>query len=430
MKIHPPTYPLSRDAFKLALTTGHGRALIHAEKFGVAEYRDEILEAATTCLVYDTQFDGYRECWLAQLCQFAGLFDTIIGQSPSGSAKDRAQRAALLKEVYLAGHSAALPQLYALCSFDNPTGKIFGCDELIQVDGEKGLIFVAKRLGEALLQDPDYSKSNWQLTCFDELNGAGRARAVLSEVAPSDPAIQHYLQVMTSDEEEGHRGNEPYAAPPVESVENILQTILTATKRERRLRAWGRKATVADRIQVMELLKMGSPPMVLVNALWCLSRTGLPEFDEAKLWLVFHEDEDVRFLAAQVFAHHREPQVRLAGLALLKRGDLLIGTRLLELSATEDDSEAILSALADKLPTDAPHGVFSNLIELLEAHETIREPLIPLFIYEFSPCMLCRERAIETLVKWGKCPQWVAEEAIKDASADIRELVESHCTAV
>ena len=170
--------------------------------------------------------------------------------------------------------------------------------------------------------------------------------------------------------------------------------------------------------------------MVLVNALWCLSRTGLPEFDEAQLWLVFHEDEDVRFLAALVFAHHREPQVRLAGLALLKRGDLLIGTRLLELSATDEDSDAILSSLADKLPTDDPHGVFSNLIELLEANETIREPLIPLHVYEFSPCMLCRERAVEILVKWGKCPQWVIKEAMKDASADIRKLVEAHPLAV
>ena len=64
-QIHPPIYPLGREAFVTALSTGHGRALIHAERFGVDEFRAEILGAAIQPLSYDTQVDGFREEWEA-----------------------------------------------------------------------------------------------------------------------------------------------------------------------------------------------------------------------------------------------------------------------------------------------------------------------------------------------------------------------------
>ncbi|RYD54758.1 MAG: hypothetical protein EOP83_21930 [Verrucomicrobiaceae bacterium] len=66
---HPPAYPLDRDAFKRALKTGHGRALVHARDFGLADFRDEVLDAAMDCKVYDEQIDGQREWWLARLCE-------------------------------------------------------------------------------------------------------------------------------------------------------------------------------------------------------------------------------------------------------------------------------------------------------------------------------------------------------------------------
>ncbi len=42
-------YPLDREAFDRTLTTGHGRTLVHAMRFGVEPYKDLILDAATHC---------------------------------------------------------------------------------------------------------------------------------------------------------------------------------------------------------------------------------------------------------------------------------------------------------------------------------------------------------------------------------------------
>jgi hypothetical protein len=424
LEIQPPAYPLSRDAFKNALCRGHGRALIHAGNFGVADFRGEILEAATTCLVYDTQFDGYREWWLARLCEAAGLIDTVINLPPDGSEKDRSQRAALLMEFAVTGHQAALPKLYEMCCFDHPDDEIYGCCELIRADGKRGLIFVAKRLGRRLIEDADYWVCDWELALFDELHGEGRGEAVLAEAALSDGDILAYLEGVRSyqSSEEKGKGARPETIRP---VEDILELIEASTEREPHLRGWGRRASREDLAKIADLLTIGRSPVTLINALLCLGRNGLPSFDAGLLWLAFHEDDNVRFHATRLFSHHDEPQVRSAGLALIGSGDLLGGTAMLRLSARNGDAEAILAALGRQDPDEDGHGILSNLVQLLERNETMREPLVPLHVYEYSPCMHCRERAIEILIKWEACPQWVLDEASRDASADIRSLVGS-----
>lgn len=425
MEIYPPAYPLSRDAFKSALIRGHGRALIHAENFGVANFESEVLEAATNCLVYDTQIDGYREWWLARLCESAGLIDAIVNLQPGGSAQDRSQRAALLMEFTGMGYQTALPKLYDMCCFDHPDHEIYGCSELIRIDGERGLIFVAKRLGGRLIQDADYWVSDWELTSFDELHGEGRGKAVLAEAALSDGDIRAYLEGVESCSLSAGTGK--IGRPEtIEPVEDIVELIKTSQKLEPRLRGWGRRAPHGHLAKVAELLTTERLPVTLINALVCLGRNGLPSFDADLLWLVFHEDDDVRFHATRLFAHHDEPQVRSAGLALIRSGDLLGGTAMLQLSARNEDVEPILSALDGENLGEEGHGILSNLIQLVERNEAIREPLIPLYVYEYSPCMHCRERAIEILIKWEACPQWLLDEASRDASADIRSLVGSH----
>ena len=105
-EIHPPSYPLNEDAFKHALTTGHGRALVHAQRFDVTEFRDAVFGAAATCLVFDPQIEGHREWWLAQLCHAAGVVERVIESPPDAAcSRNREQRACLLKEFCSLGYT-------------------------------------------------------------------------------------------------------------------------------------------------------------------------------------------------------------------------------------------------------------------------------------------------------------------------------------
>lgn len=426
LEISQPAYPLSREAFKRALTTGHGRALVHARNFDATEFRKDILETATDCNFYDTQIDGFREWWLAGLCECAGLVNTIIGLSPDGWYKNRAQRACLLKEFCLRGYERALPALYDMCRRWPDSNDVDAISELIEVEGERGLIFVARRLGDALLADSDFWVGDWEMSRFDNLYGSGRAKEILTDAAATDPAVRHFLHEWAAHEDESHIRPAPvFDGTVTKSVESVVRIILSATEREGWLRWWGSNASPEERAEVAKLLKNESRIIVLHNALWCLQGKGLPCFDEALLELVFHEDDEIRFYAALMFSRHVESQVRLAGLALLKRGDLEVATELLRLNATLEDSELILSAVAENPLDEIDHGVISNLVQMLEDNEALRGSLIPLYIYEFSPCLHCRRRAVEILIKWDACPRWLLEEAAFDAENDIRKLIGS-----
>ncbi len=425
LEIHPPDYPLSREAFTRALTTGHGRALIHAERFGVADFREEILHAATTSLVYDSQMNGQREWWLARLCEYAGLVDTIIGMESSTSSRERNLRAGLLKEFHLAGHPHALPKLREMCKRLLGANYVEAISDLIEADGERGFGFAARKLGEELFADPEFSISDYELWKFDDIHGKGLGRALLARLAPDDLAIRHYLQELDAYGKRSDKREMSSSTKRVQTVDSVIQAILSSTVIVRNLRSWGSKSSHEARARVTGLLKTGTEPMVLANALWCLSGQRLGDFDPALLEFAFHENDDVRYYAGRLFSHHGEPQVQQAGLALLQNGDPSTGLKLLQKSARDEDAEAIVAALARHDIEDDPHELLMDVTKFLESQISIQDPRLPLFVYEFTPCMYCRSDAVNFLMKWNKCPAWLLEEIAKDGDEDIRKLVSS-----
>src|SRR5438874_10711010 len=142
-----PSLPLSREAFRHALQVGHGRARMHVDAFGASDFRDEILEAATVCKVYDPQVEELPTIWLADLCEDADIICEIVDRQPQGAYYDRELRCALLKEFVVRGHSAARQALYDACQDSEYGGELHGSDEIIEIDGAQGLLFVARKLG-------------------------------------------------------------------------------------------------------------------------------------------------------------------------------------------------------------------------------------------------------------------------------------------
>lgn len=422
MEIRPPVYPLSIEAFSRALTTGHGRALIHAERFGLAGFHEQIMNAASHNLVYDSQCEGFREWWLAEFCEIANLVDRIIQQPPGDSAANRELRVRLLKEFHLRGHSDALPRLHEMCRYSSEFNDVLGVGEIVELEGAQGLIFVARELGETLMREENFWLSDSSLSCFDESHAPGAAEKLLKEAAETDTAIRHFLQHIEAYRNECRKSSGQAAKQLNNSTASVLQTILTSTKRIGWLRRWAANATDEDLCEIATLLGHETKVPVLINALWCISGRGLPSFDETLPGLLFHDDESVRFFATQTLSHHASPKIRKLGLTLLARGDLLLATKLLRLNANSEDCRRILSTLSGRQADGDFHSVLHNLLELLKDNGMVVDPLIPLHVYEYSPCMNCREQAFELLLKRGQCPSWVIEETAKDGSEEVRKL--------
>jgi len=193
-----PVYPLTREEFRRALASGHGRAWIHVQRFGAAEFRDEILEAATFCQVCDPQVNGPRGEWLAQLCVAAGVAEIVVAQPFPENHRDRNQRVALLLEFARRGIAGARRALYDCLHRAQGTSDVYASREIIELDGEAGLLFVVRAMGVLLATEADFSVWGYELSVFDEQHSEGAGRAILEREAATDASIRLYLERVES----------------------------------------------------------------------------------------------------------------------------------------------------------------------------------------------------------------------------------------
>ncbi len=66
--------------------------------------------------------------------------------------------------------------------------------EIIELDGEAGLLFVVRAMGVLLASEPGFSVWGYELSVFDEQHGEGSGRALLEREAASDASVGAYLE--------------------------------------------------------------------------------------------------------------------------------------------------------------------------------------------------------------------------------------------
>ncbi len=433
--LNPPHYPLSREEFRRALTTGHGRARIHVQRFGAAEFRDEILEAATVNQVFDPQVNGTRGEWLAELCLAAGVAETVIAKSIPEDHNDREQRTALMLAFARRGIAGAREALYACLGRARGSSDVYASREIIELDGEAGLLFVVRAMGSLLATEADFSVWGYELSVFDEQHGEGRGRALLEREAASDASIRVYLEHVTryeaelAEERRAASGDDEQTSRRKRkrmSVQEALRRISASQpgKPEYYLTSWGRQAEPAELQQALGLLLSSSNPRVLESALRALSGPDHPPLDPRILELTVHADDEVRFWSGRVLSKHSRADIRELGLVALARGDAQVGLEILRSSAQAEDADALLRALVSLRSADPDrlHGAESTALEMLEDCPGLPGAAIALEIYEQSACAHCRGRAFEHLLELRACPQWVVDECANDGAEWIREV--------
>ena len=430
-EVAEPDYPLEKAVFVRALATGHGRALIHVERYGAEGVQDEILDAALFPKFYDIQCNGYGEEWLARLCTMAGLVDTIISRSHGIAGDDDVLRCRLLKELTLQGHEGARSALREMCRNDEESGDLLGCAEIVEAEGEEGFVFVAERLGERVLADHDYWAESWQLTVpvsvLDEKFGKGWSMAILDRESPANPRLAAYREAVLRSQA---RDWERQAQPKV-SVEPI-ELIQTSPKREPWLRSTGKNATAEEQLEIAALDFTRMEPVSLENYLNYFQHTGFPELREEHLALLGTVDEKCRWRLHEVLARHAHPQVREAAYEALARGGAGAFVQLLRSSGLEEDTDPLLEAIS--IPAiledvDECHQIGSHLLNLVETNRVMTDVRLPLWIYQHGHCLICRYSAVNAMAERSTLSQWVAEECLSEAYETTREVAAKYLGA-
>ncbi len=420
-----PQYPLTREQFRRALATGHGRAKIHVECFGAREFRDEILEAATISGTdYSGDLVGERAGWLAELCFAAGVVEEVVAKHAEYNDWERHQRCGLLLAFSRRGFASARSALYAECGRDPYYGTCFGCAEIIELDGEAGLLFVARKLATILAESSDgFCLDEDDLEPYERKFGAGSGRALLERLAPGDPLVLAFLDGIAATEARRLARNPDPRSPRRRSLEEVLKQIAESEEDLVGLHGWGwRLATREDLERVLEAALETNRARTLTNCLRALAGAGLPPLHPAIFEWTRHPDPAVRRAAANVLGRHSLYAVRNLGLEALARGDLLVGLSLLERSALAEDADAIATALRPVGEIHEEYVVCNSVVDLLRSTPEVRDARIALHVYEWSPAVRARERAARFLSCWKAAPTWLLDECAQDASAEIREF--------
>lgn len=455
MKSSPFELPLDAAQFSSALQKGQGRVILHARQYGLADFENVIIEACLHDQSYDLQCEPDRTDWILEVVATSGIESQIIQKlipqldAPLESISGTSHRCRIARRLAQRGYEETRRSVY---SYFRKEGSDFwdigGIEDIILLDKTDGLRYVAEQLGSFIQSDPNFKAADWPVRIFDEdQKNEGEGRRILETAALFSPAIAVYLRHIDDNKKAEANSDMPITAStstvnmnPSEaarkarteklktsSTADVIQLIECEDQSTNRpwFKGWGRQASKESLIVVFEAMLQEQEVSRLCTYLRIFIGGILTEFDARMLQYSDHSDPAVRRLANLAISNYSHPDVRRLALEQLKNShwqdDQL---ELLKRNYQLGDAkivEALLHAPEDR---DKLHGLVLNLVRLFDVNHVVESANCLYFVYEESPCSLCREGAVKNLMEIGTIPDWLREECRYDSSEEIRKLVE------
>jgi hypothetical protein len=350
------------------------------------------------------------------------VVDRLIHIGPKERYWDLDQRCWLATAFAKRGHPPARAALYQAFGKAKESQDLVGAEQIIHVDGADGLIFLAQRITERYLED-DWTHDE-PMTWFDELHGKGKAEQILDLAAQNDERIAAYLASVRAFRSDA---TELFKSPRKPLAEILEQIQVDTNTRFRFLyRRWGKKASEEELAIIFERILCETDEVRLCHLLAIFMHRPMARFDPRLLAFVEHPSEDVQWWAIQALANYSNDEVRSLAIQRARAGRTgMREIELFRLNYLPGDWEAIISPNSE-LPNDNIdlHAFLQSLFDVLEKRDLLESAHPLMLMYEYSPCSMCRERALEELLRLRAAPDWVLVECRQDCSGDIRKLVE------
>lgn len=430
MRIRLPILPLSTTAFATALRTGHGRAMQQVEQHGSNGLEDKIIEACVSCLAYDPQCEAARAPWLFLIVDRAKLntkvvhaIEAVLHTQPPENHRDMDQRSAMLKELATSGSDDARRLLYSSLVRLSGTSDVIAADQIVTLDGENGLVYVARQLGRWLQADSDFWVDDYIIAQFDESTGMEQGLAVLEREAAVDSDVANYLAGVRKTAESISNSSIRFDATTYTGAEIVAHVKKNPRDQCHWFRRWGAQAR-SDQCEIVFLALLASDESEHVKRLFrCFAKTGVPRFDNRLLQWISHPDEQIQWAAVKALAPITHGELRQAAKRLITDGGIANGVALLVNNFEAGDFSMCAGHLALLEDADEAHHLVGELLDLCEAHPGDEAIDCLLYVYEHSPCSTCRRRAVKALIDANTAPAWVLIESAFDADPETRALV-------
>ncbi len=359
-------------------------------------------EACLRCETLDPQQEGTFACFLWEVMGVAGeregCRDTVIQSLAGCGDDDHAAKRFELASFY-AETDREMREAMARHFRPGPRRGVSLAISLVRADGWSGLLQGCRLIGRAMEAD---RAAHWETSSLiwaaGERFGADAVERVLREA--NEPAV---VRVLTA----------ARVTPTIREPQRSFAELYRLAQEDprgagRRAKRWAGQAGEEELRVAAEALRTASEE----EAIWMLGifRRRLFPGDPRTLLELAERAGEIGESARKALVEVRHPAVREIGLRLRK-------ARLLRNHRQPGDGELVRGWVEQ-----------GGHYEILEAFSLIGEtepeaweaPMLH-WIYEATECSVCRGTAVARMIRGGCLPDWMAEEARWDASADVRE---------
>jgi len=293
--------------------------------------------------------------------------------------------------------------------------------DFLRMDGVRGLVFGAAKIGALLMSNPDEVDEGWLWSAAVELCGEDKALAALSEAGSSNPRVETYRR---------------FAAASAQRVSSNSKEVTRLSYDDLRPRMpelpgfglshWGKQASADDLERAARGLAIATTSQDQIRHMRIFSRRQFPLAPALLLSLLSSDDTDVAYAAAAALSNISHPSVRIAAFRLAS--NRLAGREwaisMLDQNWEPHDHEIVLNWFEAELDRDTRHRMQSGLEAFWEHHpDAASEPRMLFSVYENGTCSFCREFVVKRLIELNSLPDSLRLECAHDASDEIRELV-------
>ncbi|WP_028455926.1 hypothetical protein [Chitinilyticum litopenaei] len=432
------------------LRRGHGRARRCLQQHGTAGLETQIVDACLRDTRHDRQCEASRAPWLAELlAEHPELISAVrpqllaqLANWPAAEPDDDdvapapVQCVELAGELARAGDAVLADRLRAAamaCTLDWDWLTLH--EEWVKLDGLPALIETVRRAGARLIAHPEDQAEAWPfLDSLQEDAGLDEtAGSALRQAAKHDAALAAWLAFCKSQDTpaaDTAGDAEDYKTRflrkwPVERI--IAQARQHAENYPSFYARFGRHASADGLRQVLQALLDSDDDEACLRLLWVFRRTPLPELPEKLLGWLDKEHQEIRAATRVALGQLQHPEVARQALSRLQATpqDYTL-LPLFARNAAQLDS-ALLQLVLAALPIDdddVAHDIASDLLELdADTHNAGVDHSASLhWIYEHSPCSICRGTAVERLHERQQLSHEQQAECRLDADDGIQKL--------
>jgi hypothetical protein len=376
--------------------------------------------------VYDVQCEPSRASWLLPLLE-SELEEEVITRITEAIPRTRRrqnlfQYCELLLLLARKGRKSARPALYSAFRIDRD-GSMIGDDEIIELDGAEGFVFVCEKLlAQVALENIDDIFGRIAYV-YDMEYGQGEAEAIVRETLSLAPLLSHFEPEPVPD---STPWNDPQHSK--KSVEGLsatdILTLIDSTDSQfyiKPVSLWSRSASEEQLEDLARALAHENSTHRLRHILSIFRRRPLPLFEahsDAFLKLATQEDWHVKHRANTALSSVTHPKIRKLALAQLCSQNWLVGELLpLKSNFSPGDSTFFTQHLRVDRNTYNHHRLIFDLVEVCRANPWPEMLEVMQFIYQTSPCTNCRDKIYQVMSKASLIPGWIVSERPYDMSS-------------